>query len=109
MAGYLRFSLLNKLNDQLRGAYENSAQITCEQVAAIRTVASLNREIALHAEFMESLRAPVRKAMYSTLKSTFVLSRIYSVLMIDVCIGSKYCFFCKCFGFLVWKFTFTNP
>jgi ATP-binding cassette, subfamily B (MDR/TAP), member 1 len=74
MAGYLRFSLLNKLNDQLRLAYEESAQIACEQVAAIRTVASLNREKALHQEFMESLKAPVRQAMYSTLKSTFVNS-----------------------------------
>lgn len=72
MAGYLRFALLNKLNDQLRGAYENSAQIACEQVAAIRTVASLNREVALHKEFVESLKAPVRRAMYSTFKSTAV-------------------------------------
>ena len=74
MSGYLRFSLLNKLNVQLRHAYEESAQIACEQVAAIRTVASLNREKALHQEFMESLKAPVRQAMYSTLKSTFVNS-----------------------------------
>jgi ATP-binding cassette, subfamily B (MDR/TAP), member 1 len=72
MAGYLRFSLLNKLNDQLRTAYEESANMACEQVAAIRTVASLNREVALHAEFVESLHGPVRKAMYSTLKSTAV-------------------------------------
>jgi ATP-binding cassette, subfamily B (MDR/TAP), member 1 len=73
MAGYLRFSLLNKLNDQLRSAYENSAQLACEQVAAMRTVASLNREVALHQEFVESLKAPVRRAMYSTLKSTAVI------------------------------------
>ena len=73
MAGYLRFALLNKLNDQLRHAYEESAQMACEQVAAIRTVASLNRERALHREFMESLKAPVRLAMYSTLKSTLVI------------------------------------
>jgi ATP-binding cassette, subfamily B (MDR/TAP), member 1 len=78
-AGYLRFSLLNKLNDQLRGAYQNSAEIACEQVAAIRTVASLNREIPLHAEYMESLRAPVRKALYSTLKSTLVSSLYFGV------------------------------
>ena len=74
IAGYLRFALLNKLNDQLRRAYENSAEIACEQVAAIRTVASLNREVALHEEFVESLKAPVRRAMYSTLKSTAVRS-----------------------------------
>jgi ATP-binding cassette, subfamily B (MDR/TAP), member 1 len=73
MAGYLRFSLLNKLNDQLRGSYENSAQLACEQVAAMRTVASLNREVALHEEYVESLKAPVRRAMYSTLKTTAVI------------------------------------
>ena len=74
MAGYFRFALLNKLNEQLRHAYEDSAQLACEQVAAIRTVASLNREKALHQEFMDSLKAPVRQAMYSTLKSTLVTS-----------------------------------
>lgn len=77
MAGYLRFALLNKLNDQLHKAYEESAQIACEQVAAIRTVASLNREKALNREFIESLKAPVREAMYSTLKSILVCSCLY--------------------------------
>jgi hypothetical protein len=72
MTGYFRFSLLNKLNVQLREAYESSANIACEQVAAIRTVASLNREIALHTEFVSSLQRPVRKALKSTLKITFV-------------------------------------
>jgi len=76
MAGFLRFSLLNKLNVQLRTAYESSANIACEQVAAIRTVASLNREVALHREFMDSLNVPVRRALYSTLKSTLVLSHL---------------------------------
>ena len=71
-AGYLRFALLNKLNAQLRTAYEASAQIACEQVAAIRTVASLNRERSLHDEYVESLKAPVRVALFSTFKSTFV-------------------------------------
>jgi ATP-binding cassette, subfamily B (MDR/TAP), member 1 len=73
-AGYLRFALLNKLNDQLREAYGESAQIACEQVAAIRTVASLNREETLHAEFVDSLIAPVQKALYSTLKSTVLFA-----------------------------------
>jgi len=72
-AGYLRLALLNNLNRELSGAYSNSANIACEQVAAIRTVASLNREIALHQEYVDSLHAPVRKAMYSTLKSTGVI------------------------------------
>lgn len=78
-AGYLRFSLLNNLNAQLRDAYSHSANLACEQVAAIRTVASLNREIALHEEYMESLRAPVRKAMYNTLKSNGWFSLSFSL------------------------------
>lgn len=69
VAGYFRFALLNNLNSQLKKAYGNSANLACEQVAAIRTVASLNRELKLLDEYMESLKAPVRAAMWNTLKS----------------------------------------
>jgi ATP-binding cassette, subfamily B (MDR/TAP), member 1 len=100
VAGYLRFALLNKLNAQLQKAYEGSAQFACEQVAAIRTVASLNREVALHAEFVESLKAPVRQAMYSTLKSTFVFL-LCMALIVDVCSWSKSGVFHECFAILV--------
>jgi hypothetical protein len=65
--------LMDHLQDALRDAYGKSAQLACEQIAAIRTVAALRRENALHAEFVVSLRAPVRNAMISTAKSTFVL------------------------------------
>jgi ATP-binding cassette subfamily B (MDR/TAP) protein 1 len=64
--------LQDHLQDDLRDAYGKSAQIACEQIAAIRTVASLRRENALHMEFVTSMDAPVRKAMLSTTKSTFV-------------------------------------
>jgi hypothetical protein len=67
---------LNKLNAKLHKAYEQSANIACEQVAAIRTVASLNREIALHNEFLASLDAPVKEAMIGTLKSSAVCSLV---------------------------------
>lgn len=71
-AGYLRFALLTALHVRFRKAYEGSADIACEQVAAIRTVASLNREIAIYNEFSDSLHAPVRRALYTTLQSTAV-------------------------------------
>jgi hypothetical protein len=100
MTGYFRFSLLNKLNVQLREAYESSANIACEQVAAIRTVASLNREIALHTEFVSSLQRPVRKALNSTLKITFVFPH-GCFLMIDLCPGTKFGIFHECIGVLV--------
>ena len=72
VTGYLEMRLQDHLQDDLREAYGKSAQIACEQIAAIRTVASLRRENALHMEFVTSMDAPVRKAMLSTTKSTFV-------------------------------------
>lgn len=87
IAAFLVMRLQEHLQDDLRHAYGNSAAIACEQIAAIRTVASLRRENALHAEFVSSLDAPVRKAMLSTIKSTFVIS-IPDLLMIVVCIQS---------------------
>lgn len=79
VAGYFEMRLQDHLQDDLREAYGKSAQIACEQIAAIRTVASLRRESALHGEFVESLNAPVQNAMISTAKSTFVCSSLHSV------------------------------
>ena len=73
VTGYLEMRLQDHLQDDLREAYGKSAQIACEQIAAIRTVASLRRENALHMEFVTSMDAPVRiEAVLSTTKSTFV-------------------------------------
>jgi len=69
---YFRFAMQRKLSDGLRKAYAHSADIACEQVAAIRTVASLNREPFILREFEESLKQPVHEAMMKTLKSTGV-------------------------------------
>jgi ATP-binding cassette subfamily B (MDR/TAP) protein 1 len=69
---FLQMRLIRHLQDDLRDAYGKSAALACEQISAIRTVASLRREDALLAEFLESMNAPVRKAMISTTKSTFV-------------------------------------
>ena len=64
--------LMDHLQDHLRDAFGQSASLICEQVASIRTIASLRREDALVDEYSNSLRAPVRKAMISTIKSTMV-------------------------------------
>ena len=71
-AGYFRFAMAKKLTDALRKAYARSADMACEQVAAIRTVASLNREPYILRDFEESLKQPVHEAMVKTLKSTGV-------------------------------------
>ena len=72
VAGYFEMRLQDHLQDDLRDAYGKSAALACEQIAAIRTVAALRRESALLSEFVESMTGPVRKAMISTAKSTFV-------------------------------------
>ena len=72
LAGYFRFAMQKKLSDALRKAYARSADMACEQVAAIRTVASLNREPYIIQEFEKSLEQPVHEAMMKTLKSTGV-------------------------------------
>lgn len=63
---------MDHLQDDLRDAYGKSASLACEQIAAIRTVASLRREDALLVEFCDSMNAPVRKAIIATTKSTLV-------------------------------------
>ena len=71
--GYYHVNLMIHLQDDLRDAFAKSSALICEQVAAIRTVASLRREDALLAEFSNGLHAPVRKAMMATIRSTLVL------------------------------------
>jgi len=70
--GFFQVKFMSHLQDDLRDAYGKSAALTCEQIAAIRTVASLRREDALLVEFCDSMNAPLRKAMIATTKSTFV-------------------------------------
>ena len=80
-AGYFRFGMQRKLSAALRKAYAASADIACEQVAAIRTVASLNREPFILDQFERSLKQPVHDAMIKTLKSTGVPSLMTVMLM----------------------------
>jgi ATP-binding cassette, subfamily B (MDR/TAP), member 1 len=72
ISGYYRFHMQKILAADLRKAYASSADMACEQVAAIRTVASLNREPYILREFEKSLEQPVHEAMVKTLKSTAV-------------------------------------
>jgi hypothetical protein len=69
---FFQVTLLRHLQDDLRDAYGKSAALACEQIAAIRAVASLRREDALLAEFLESMNVSLGKIMIATTKSTFV-------------------------------------
>jgi ATP-binding cassette, subfamily B (MDR/TAP), member 1 len=73
LCGFFRFRLQRTLSDDLRKAYAESAEMACEQVAAIRTVASLNREEHVLREFVESLEKPVHDALIKTIKTSGVV------------------------------------
>jgi len=75
--GFCQVKLMMHLQDDLRDAFGLSAALVCEQIASIRTIASLRREDALLAEFSKSMEAPVRKAMISTTKGTLVLITLH--------------------------------
>jgi len=71
-ASFSTFRLSDHLQDDLRKASSKAAILTCEQVASIRTIASLRRENGIYDEFSQILDVAVNKALVSTLKSAAV-------------------------------------
>jgi hypothetical protein len=69
--------LADHLQDDLRQASSKAAILTCEQVASIRTIASLRRESGINDEFRQILDMTVNKELLSTLKSAAVSSVIF--------------------------------
>lgn len=59
LTGLMRIRILTYFSDKARLAYERSAQVACESVAAIRTVQSLTREIAVYDNYCRMLDAPL--------------------------------------------------
>ena len=80
----MRARLLNSLDSQMREVYEKSASFTCDQVAAIRTVTSLKRELALQKEFAEDLKAPLFKVFRWTMASAAVDPFVWELMLILV-------------------------
>ena len=66
------FHLGDHMQDNARNALVKSTALTCEQVAAIRTIAALRREEGLCRDFSQTLDVTLRAAMKSTYKSTGV-------------------------------------
>ncbi|KAF8320496.1 P-loop containing nucleoside triphosphate hydrolase protein [Clavulina sp. PMI_390] len=62
-AGFIRLLVVMHKDEHNRRAHEESAQVACEGVGAIRTVASLKREKTMHQEYSDTLDAPMRRAV----------------------------------------------
>ncbi|KAF9242532.1 P-loop containing nucleoside triphosphate hydrolase protein [Melanogaster broomeanus] len=58
--GYIRLRVVIMKDQQNKSAHENSAQLACEAVASMRTVASLTREEACLYMYSTSLDEPLR-------------------------------------------------
>jgi hypothetical protein len=77
---YLVISLPDHLQDTLHDASLKAANLTCEQVGAIRTIGALRREEGIYREFCETMNISVRPALISTLRTTAVSPYIFATL-----------------------------
>jgi hypothetical protein len=57
-----------------------SAQIACEVVGAIKTVASLTREQAFYREYSDSLELPLQRSNRSSLRTSALFGLVQSFL-----------------------------
>ena len=81
------------LQDAINEASLKSNILTCEQVAAIRTIAALRREEGIANEFSKALDLSVRPALITTLKTTAVIvTAILILIYIVVRSSSGYAF-----------------
>ena len=69
--GVFRLRILTYFSNLSKLAYEKSAQVACESVAAIRTVQSLSRENGVHQNYLNMLAKPLndgsRSAFFNTI------------------------------------------
>lgn len=93
LCGYYRFRVQTTISESLKKAYERSAEIACEKVAAIRTVASLNHEADVVRDFEQSLEDPVHYALIKVLKSTGVRMNFNAADRKWLSFGQSYTFF----------------
>nr|KAJ3420233.1 GTPase-activating protein [Polyrhizophydium stewartii] len=60
-------------------AYEQSAQVACEAVAAVRTVQSLTRESQLHMQYLDILKQPMRDGVKNAFLNTLLYAFAQSI------------------------------
>jgi len=68
----LNFRLADHLHDDLRQTSSKAVILACEQVASIRTIASLRRENGIQDKFCQMLDSAMKPALIYTLKSSAV-------------------------------------
>ncbi|KAL2912416.1 hypothetical protein HK105_208119 [Polyrhizophydium stewartii] len=77
--GYFRSSVLKFYAEKSKKAYERSAQVACEAVAAVRTVQSLTRESQLHVQYLDMLKQPMRDGVKNAYLNTLLYGLTQSI------------------------------
>ncbi|KAH9244648.1 hypothetical protein BASA81_017926 [Batrachochytrium salamandrivorans] len=85
---YLPYDHLNYFSEKSKRAYERSAQVACEAVAAIRTVQSLTREEQMYQSYRKLLELPLRDGFRNAWSNTllYALSQTVNFLVNAPCI-----------------------
>ena len=88
--GFLRFWMLARFQNRAKKAYESSASYACEATAAIRTVASLTREIDVWDHYHQALVEQQTKSLRSILRSSTLYAASQSFVFLCTALGFWY-------------------
>ncbi|KAI9741838.1 MAG: GTPase-activating protein [Cirrosporium novae-zelandiae] len=88
--GFLRFWMLARFEQRSKKAYESSATYACEATSAIRTVASLTREVDVDNHYHGMLQEQAGKSLISVLKSSFLYASSQAFMFLCLALGFWY-------------------
>lgn len=88
--GFFRFWMLARFQQRAKKAYEKSASYACEATSAIRTVASLTREIDVWNHYHEQIVGQEASSLRSILKSSLLYAASQSFMFLCIALGFWY-------------------
>ncbi|KAF2719584.1 ABC multidrug transporter Mdr1 [Polychaeton citri CBS 116435] len=90
VCGYYRFLMLARFQQRAKTAYEKSASYACEATSAIRTVASLTREVDVWNQYHHQLVDQGRKSLVSVLRTSILYAMSQSFTFLCMALGFWY-------------------
>jgi len=88
--GFFRFWMLARFQQRAKRAYEKSASYACEATSAIRTVASLTREVDVWEHYHEQIVDQEAKSLRSILQSSLLYAASQSFMFLCIALGFWY-------------------
>jgi ATP-binding cassette subfamily B (MDR/TAP) protein 1 len=88
--GFFRFWVLARFDSNAKSSYKKSASYACENTNAIRTVASLTREMDIYDQYHTQLVEQGNKALRSNLRNSTLYAASQSLMFLCVALGFWY-------------------